>query len=168
VAVAAALAQPFVVPVPKDDPQAYLRFWISVALVCVGVTGGEMAVRCRRAASRWMTRQTLLAVEQFLPSLIAGASVTLILAWTGGEALEKLPGLWGVIFSLGLFASARILPRPLLFAAFYYLGCGLVVLALARGNRAFAPWAMALTFGGGQMLTASILYATLERQHVEK
>ena len=41
----------------------------------------------------------------------------------------------------------------------------LTVLALARGDAAMSPWAMALPFGVGQMLAAAVLYSTLERDH---
>jgi len=166
IAIAASMLQPALVTDPQAEPQQYLMLWVLAALISVLVTAGEMAYRCVRASSPWMTRQTLLAVEQFLPCTIAGGAVTLILSWSGSEGLWLLPGLWGVIFSLGLFASARVLPRPILFAALYYLAAGLVVLSLARGEHAFAPWAMGATFGGGQILTAIILYMTLERQHV--
>jgi hypothetical protein len=57
------------------------------------------------------------------------------------------------------------LPRPVFWVAFYYLACGAAVLALAQGPRAFSPWAMAVTFGGGQLLAAGVLYITLERNH---
>ena len=33
----------------------------------------------------------------------------------------------------------------------------------ARGDQALAPWAMAFPFGVGQMLSAAVLYWTLER-----
>lgn len=168
VAVASAAIQPFVVPDPQADPSRYLTLWVFAALLNVSVTAVELAYRCVRAGSPWMTRQTLIAVEQFLPCTIAGGAVTLILSWTGEDGLWMLPGLWGVIFSLGLFASARVLPRAILISALYYLGAGLAVLSLARGAYAYSPWAMGATFGGGQLLTAVILYLTLERPHVEE
>jgi hypothetical protein len=36
---------------------------------------------------------------------------------------------------------------------------------LARGTHMFSPWAMALTFGVGQLLAAAVLYWNLERNH---
>jgi hypothetical protein len=68
------------------------------------------------------------------------------------------------LFSLGVFACCRLLPRPLFGVAAYYLACGLGVLAFARGAEAFSPWTMGVTFGGGQLLTAVILYCTVERK----
>jgi hypothetical protein len=69
-----------------------------------------------------------------------------------------LPGLWQLVFSLGFIASCRCLPRPLLAVGVWYLGAGLASLALANGDRAFSPLAMAVPFGAGQLLMAAILY----------
>ena len=76
-----------------------------------------------------------------------------------------LPGLWAIVFSLGMFASRTLLPRGITVAAGYYLVAGLADLALAQGKYAYSPWAMALTFGVGQLLSAIVLYWNLERRH---
>jgi hypothetical protein len=51
-------------------------------------------------------------------------------------------------------------------AAVFYLGTGLAVLAIAHGTAALSPWAMGVPFGAGQLLVALVLYRTLERDHV--
>jgi hypothetical protein len=110
---------------------------------------------------------TLLAVEQFLPCVIAGGLLTLVLFTQAPEAVGLFPGLWAVVFSLGVFASCRLLPRATFWAGVYYLVTGLGCLALARGDAALSPWSMAVPFGGGQLLTAAVLYWTLERSDEE-
>jgi hypothetical protein len=167
VAFAAAALQPTIVPDPQANPERYLQLWILAALVSVAFTAGEMIVRCHRLASPVTTRMMLLAVEQFLPCLVVGGGLTLVLGVFVPEGVWMLPGLWGVIFSLGLFASSRLLPRLVFGVALYYLACGLATLALAQGAYAFSPWGMAITFGGGQSLAAIILYVTLERRSTE-
>lgn len=52
-----------------------------------------------------------MAVEQFLPSAAAGALLTLVLARSVPSPDWMLPGLWQIIFSLGVFSSCRFLPR---------------------------------------------------------
>jgi hypothetical protein len=76
-----------------------------------------------------------------------------------------LPGLWQILFGLGVFASCRLLPRATFWVGVFYLGSGLAVLALAHQEAALSPWAMGLPFGAGQMLAAAVLYFTLEREH---
>jgi hypothetical protein len=68
-----------------------------------------------------------------------------------------LPGLWQILFSLGVFASCRSLPRPMLAVAIWYLACGLACLVLAKGAYALSPWAMGVPFLVGQMLAAILL-----------
>ena len=79
-----------------------------------------------------------------------------------------LPGLWAMIFSLGIFASHRLLPRPVVWVGAYYAMCGCACLMWGREEQAFAPWQMGVTFGVGQLLGAAILYWTLERTHVSR
>jgi hypothetical protein len=69
-----------------------------------------------------------------------------------------LPGLWQIVFSLGLFASCRSLPRAMFAAAVWYLAAGLGSLAFASGDHAFSPYAMAVPYGIGQSLIALVLY----------
>ncbi|HEY2252586.1 MAG TPA: hypothetical protein VGH74_16045 [Planctomycetaceae bacterium] len=167
VALATAAGQPWLVPEPAAEPGAYLMLWICAAILSVFATGVEMVFRCRRAASPTAVRMTWMAVEQFLPCTIAGAVVTFVIAQSAAESVWLLPGLWGILFSLGVFASSRMLPRQIVWVGLYYLACGALSLALAQGPAAFSPWAMAGTFGGGQFLAAIVLYLTLERNYGE-
>ena len=96
----------------------------------------------------------LMAVEQFLPSVAAGALLTFVLARYVPASVWILPGLWQIIYSLGVFSSVRFLPRPMLAAGAWYLLTGLACIALA-GNRALSPWAMAVPYGAGQFLVAA-------------
>jgi hypothetical protein len=100
-----------------------------------------------------------------LPCVVAGGLATLVIARSPEPVAWMLPGLWAIFFSLGVFASRRLLPRATIWVAFYYLIAGLAGLALARGEHALSPWAMGLSFGGGQLLAALVLYRTLERDH---
>jgi ABC-type cobalamin transport system permease subunit len=97
-----------------------------------------------------------MAVEQFLPSAGAGSLMTFVLVRFAPGALWMLPGMWQVIFSLGIFSSCRFLPRPMIAAGLWYLSTGLVCMALAD-NRALSPWAMGVPYGAGQLLVAAIL-----------
>ncbi len=164
VAFVAAALQPILAPDPRRNLRPYLLLWLSAAAVSMIVVAIEMIIRGRR--SKLQAQVTLLAVEQFLPCLIAGAMLTYVLVRCAEDALWMLPGLWAIVFSLGVYASCKLLPRPTFVAACFYLIAGCLCLIYAQGDRAFSPWAMGLTFGCGQFLTAVILYWTLERRHV--
>ena len=72
-------------------------------------------------------------------------------------ALPLLPGLWQIIFSLGVFASCRSLPPGMFAVGMWYLAAGLVSLALANAAP-LSPLAMAIPFSIGQFLMAFVLY----------
>lgn len=162
-AFAAAALQASLLPNAASATSEYLIIWIGAAVLSLAVAAVEMWVRCARAVSPLSVRQTCLAVEQFLPSLVAGALLTIVVFRYASESLWMLPGLWSIVFSLGIFASWRLLPRPAFWVAAWYLLAGTLCLAIARGDFALSPWAMAGTFGIGQTLAATILYRTQER-----
>jgi hypothetical protein len=97
------------------------------------------------------------AAGDFLPSAVGGMLLTAVLVRFAPSSLWMLPGLWQILFSLGVFASCRSLPRPMIATAVWYLVAGLACLALARGTQALSPWAMGLPFGLGQFLAAYLL-----------
>jgi hypothetical protein len=165
VAVLAALIQAVTISDPTVEPGPYLGLWIGAAVVSAMAAGLEMMIRARNSASTMTGDLTWLAIEQFCPCLIGGALVTVVLVRAAPESLWMLPGLWQIFYSLGIFASCRLLPRPTFWVAVFYLGTGLAVLATAQGEAAFSPWAMGLPFGAGQLLAATVLYRTLERDH---
>ncbi|MGA2340028.1 MAG: hypothetical protein ABSF75_09045 [Terracidiphilus sp.] len=155
-ALAATAAQWWWLPDPAQHLAAYLATWIATAVVSAAVIGAEMFARTRRIHRGMADEMIRMAVEQFLPSVAAGALVTFVLARSVPEAAWMLPGLWQVIFSLGVFSSCRFLPRPMIAAGVWYLVTGLLCLTL-KDARALSPWAMGIPYGVGQMLVAGIL-----------
>src|SRR6202034_3499125 len=100
-----------------------------------------------------------MAVEQFLPAAAAGALLTLVLVQSASPALWMLPGLWQIIFSLGVFSSCRFLPRAMVAVGAWYVLTGLACVELGD-SRAFSPWTMGVSFGAGQFLAAEVLFCT--------
>ncbi len=94
------------------------------------------------------------ATEQFIPAGVAGVLLTVVLYRFAPQSLWMLPGLWQIVFSLGLFASCRSLPRAMFAAGVWYLAAGLASLAFANGAHAFSPYAMAVPYGVGQFYIA--------------
>jgi len=165
VALLAAVIQAVTITDPMSQIGAYLALWIGAAVVSGLAAGLEMVVRARNATSPLTRELTWLAVEQFCPCLLAGALLTIVLVRAEPASLWMLPGLWQIVYSLGIFASCRLLPRATFWVAVFYLGTGLAVLAAGRGDAALSPWTMGLPFAIGQFLAAAVLYRTLERDH---
>jgi len=149
---------------PTRDLRAYFTLWIGLALFSLLATGWELAARWRRCCSLLEREKIVLAVTQFLPCLVAGTLLWIVLARFAPESVWMLPGLWCILFGLGIFASWRFLPPAILWSGVFYLVAGFLCLAWAQREAALSPWAMALPFGVGQLLTAAILYWNLERQ----
>ena len=166
-AMGGAAAQILWIPKPLVAPMAYVAMWVGLAAVGLVVSGLEITLRARRSQSTLTRQLSWLAVEQFLPSVFARRSctVTWAVASFASEQLWLLPGLWSLIFGLGVFASARLLPREITWVAVWYLAGGCAVLVLAQGPAACSPWSMVFTFGVGQAAMSAILYWRLERDH---
>jgi hypothetical protein len=157
-AVAAAAIQALWLPNPAADLLGYVVIWVATAAVSIVLIGIEMVARSRRIHSGLADAMIHAATEQFTPAGVAGALLTFVLFRFAPQSLWMLPGLWQIIFSLGIFASCRSLPRPMFAAGVWYLAAGLAGLAFANGAHAYSPWAMAVPFGIGQLLIAAVLY----------
>jgi hypothetical protein len=164
VALAAAAIQPLVVVDPEHQFALYLALWIAAAAFSVSALALEMTWRLNLVREWTHFVVARLAVEQFLPSIIAGALVTTTIARFLPEHVALLPGLWQVFFGLGIFASARLLPKTIFLIGAFYFVCGVVVLLLSAVGASLSPWSMGLPFACGQLLAAAILYWTLERR----
>jgi hypothetical protein len=160
-AILAAGIQAIWVPDPASHISIYLAIWISTATVSATLIAAHTVTRAHRIHSGLADEMIRMAVEQFLPSVGAGALITLVLVYLTPSVVWMLPGLWQVIFSLGIFSSCRFLPRLMVLAGGWYLITGLACIALA-GDRALSPWTMGIPYGGGQMLVAGILFATAQ------
>jgi hypothetical protein len=156
-ALLAATLQKRILPDPASHLAQYLILWLTTAALASSVAGAQMYTRSRRLHSNMSDEMIQMAVEQFLPSVGASLLLTFVLFRYVPENVWMLPGIWQIVFSLGIFASCRFLPRPILVAAGWYLLTGLVCIALGD-DRALSPWAMGIPYGIGQSLVASVLY----------
>jgi len=164
-AFAAAGVQALWLPDPTANIVAYLALWVATATVSVILIGIEMVARSRRIHRGLADEMIHAATEQFVPAGVAGALLTFVLFRFAPQTLWMLPGLWQIVFSLGFFASCRSLPRPMFAVGVWYLAAGLATLAFAGEAHALSPWAMAVPFGLGQLLTAAILYVSVGADH---
>lgn len=162
----AAVVQALWTATPETVLRDCLCLWISVAAVSLMVVGAELYWQARSSGPGLATEMTLLAVEQFVPCIVVGALFTLCIFRSAPQVAWMLPGLWSLTFGLGVFATCRLLPRQVFWVGAYYVVCGCGCLLTARGGSAFSPWQMAISFGGGQLICAAILYRNLERTNV--
>jgi hypothetical protein len=156
-ALLAAVVQAHWVRNPGGEMAAYLAIWIATATVSFAMISMDALSRARRAHSALAMETILSALAQFLPAIVAGLLLTLLLLRCAPQSLWMLPGLWQVLFSMGVFASCQYLPQPMYAVGVWYLATGLTCLAFGGGEQPLSAWAMGVPFGIGQLLVASIL-----------
>ena len=155
-AMIAAAAQYLLLPDPANHLGNYLRIWGTTAVVSATLIGMQTLTRTRRMHSDLADEMILMAVEQFLPSVGAGALVSIVLIRFVPGSAWLLPAFWQITFSLGVFASCRFLPRPMAVAGAWYLLTGLTCVGLGDA-RALTPWTMGIAYGVGQLIVAAVL-----------
>jgi hypothetical protein len=145
-------------------PGSYLAIWATTAVLSAAIVAVGMYTRTRRMHSGISHEMLGMAVEQFLPALGAGLLLTWVLSRFASYAGWMLPGLWQIVYSLGIFASCRFLPRFMRLAAAWYLASGLTCLAIGP-THALSPWRMGIPFAIGQMLIAAVLFVARQEEN---
>lgn len=151
----------------SHDVTAFIMIWVAAAAVSVVLATLETIARARRVHSGFAGEMIHSAVEQFLPAIIVGLLLTAVLTRAAPQDVWMLPGLWALVFSLGVFASCRFLPRQMFAVGVWYLASGLTCLMIASGSRALSPWEMGIPFGVGQLLVAAVLRYGFEESSEE-
>jgi hypothetical protein len=112
-ALLAAASQAHWVKDPQREISVYLGIWVATAAVSLAMISLEAVTRARRVHSGLAMEMMFYALGQFLPAIVAGFMVTVVLMRAAPQSLWMLPSLWQVLFSMGVFASCRFLPRPM-------------------------------------------------------
>jgi hypothetical protein len=140
-----------------SSTKSYLIAWLALACVCALLIGIEMVARSRRIHGGLADAMLANAVEQFLPAAVGGIMLTVVIFRFQSELMWMLPGLWQLLLSVGLFASARNLVRSVKLVAGWYFVCSFVVLVLSTNVGSLSPLFMAVPFVIGQLMMALVL-----------
>lgn len=153
IAVLAGLIQALALPDPVAEPLRWLSLWFAAAILSMAAVAWEAVTRARRIHSDLADAMIREAALRFAPAAAVGGALPFVLWHAAPDALWMLPGLWQLVFALGVFAATASLPRVMGWVGAWYLATGLLVLAL----RAQDAWTMALPFALGQLLSAILL-----------
>jgi len=156
-AVVAGLVQSALLTEPARHPLQFVAIWSATAILSAALIAIQTLTRTHRMHSGMANEMILMAVEQFLPAAAAGTLLTVVIVSTVPQGVWLLPGLWQIVYSLGVFSSCRFMPRPMLAAGAWYLLTGLLCISLGDA-RALSPWVMAGAYAMGQSFIAGILY----------
>jgi hypothetical protein len=141
----------------------FVWFWVAVAGIC-GLLGTAAAVHAYALREdEFERRRTRRVVAQFAPCILAGAAITLGVARVP-ELIALLPGLWAMVFGLGVIATRPHLPPAVGMVGLGYVLAGAVLLLRAVPGDDPSPWAVGGVFGAGHLATALVLWHGLERK----
>ncbi|MEZ6017283.1 MAG: hypothetical protein R3F49_19370 [Planctomycetota bacterium] len=131
------------------SPTLHASLWLAVAVACASLGALDIVRRY------WLLprRATALALAQLTPALAVGAVLGVAL-WSRPELL---PGVWTMVFGLGVLASCPYLPRAVIGVAMFYIVAGAALTLAAREGLVASPWTMGVTFGVGQLASAAAL-----------
>lgn len=160
-------AQAHWLPEPATHPAQYVALWLTTGVFCAALIATQMLTRANRLHSGMADEMIRMAVAQFLPAAIAGAILPFVLLRVTQSVFWMLPGLWQIIFSLGVFSSCRCLPRPMLLVGVWFLLTGLVCVGLGD-IRSLAPATMSGAYAVGMALVAAIHYLSAKKASIDE
>ena len=156
------------------DPRTWTIYWLAVAVAALAIGCSGILWRYMREESLAEQHRTQQVLAQFLPSLVAAACITVGLLGVNPALASCLPGVWALLFGVGIFSARPYLPMAAPVVSAYYAIAGVALLwafatnALPPGGIAPAfAWSVGGVFGVGQLLAAGALYWSLERNSTE-
>ena len=148
----AAAAQPWIVP---TDVSAFVWYWSAVGAAGVLVGFGAAIRSYLFREDDFERRRTRRVMGQFLPCVLAGGMLTAALG-RADAFVPLLPGVWAVVFGLGVVAVRPHLPPAVgLVGVAYVLAGGLL---LAWRPDELSGWYVGGVFGVGHLVTAFVLW----------
>lgn len=158
---AAALVQPRALG--WNDPIGFVLYWTVVAAISGAIASSEIVYNYVVHEDTSSRRRTRRVIAQMAPALAAGAILSVTFVRLSPALVAVLPGLWALLFGLGVFASRPYLPRATGVVALFYFVAGLLLLWTANTDVPRTAFAVGGTFGVGQIVAAFVLYLNKER-----
>jgi hypothetical protein len=149
----AATAQQWVVS--HNDPAAFVWYWSAIGAAGVMLGFGAAVRSYLFREDDYERRRTRRVMGQFLPCVLAGGLLTVALARTDAF-IPLLPGVWAVVFGLGVVAVRPHLPRVVGIIGVCYVLAGGLLLAWKPPEP--SGWCVGGVFGIGHLITAAVLW----------
>jgi hypothetical protein len=127
----------------RPPSPGWLAIWLSASLVALAFGGWAMTSKARRGHAPVFSRPARRFLLSYLPPLVVGALLTVVLARAG--LFDALPGTWLLLYGTGVVTGGAFSVRvvPVMGLCFMALGALALFAPPAWGN-----WLMAVGFGG--------------------
>jgi hypothetical protein len=135
----------------NQSPREWLTVWLSASVLALTIGGGAMALKARRAGTTVFSYSGRRFVLSYLPPLVVGALLTVVLVRAG--LYPALPGTWLLLYGTGVVTGGAFSVRvvPIMGLCFMALG------ALALLVPGWGEGLLALGFGGLHILFGIII-----------
>lgn len=150
---------------PHPDPILFTWYWLLAALCCASVGVSGAVLHYIMEEDQVARRRARIVAGQFGPCVVVGCLLPLALLPRLGVCVGLLPGLWSLLYALGLFSARPYLPRATGWVAFYFLIAGTLLLSLVPHDSVPSPWSIAGVFTMGQLALAWVLHRNEAREN---
>jgi hypothetical protein len=146
-----ALVTTAIVGPPREDA-LWLVLWIGEAALATSIGLAAFAWKAQRSHIPLTSSATRRFTLAFLPGIVAGAVLTLVMAREGWQM--RLPGCWLLLYGSAVASGGAlsVVPVPLMGAVFMLLGTAALVAPASWGH-----YFMAAGFGVAQIIVGLII-----------
>ena len=134
------------------SPGEWLTVWLGASVLALAIGGGAMVLKARRGGTTVFSYSGRRFVLSYLPPLVVGALLTLVLVRAG--LYHALPGTWLLLYGTGVVTGGAFSVRVVPIMGLCFMGLGALAL-LAPAH--WGEWLLALGFGGLHILFGIII-----------
>ena len=136
----------------QSTPQAWLTTWLAEAALAVVVASGATVAKARQARMPLFSGPGRKFALSFVPPLLVGALLTVVLFRAGYAAV--LPGMWLLLYGTAVVTGGAFSVRVVPVMGLCFMGAGAVALF---SPAAWGNWLMAAGFGGLQIVFGLVI-----------
>jgi hypothetical protein len=130
----------------------WLAVWLGASALALTIGGWSMVMKARRAGTSVFSYSGRRFVLSYLPPLVVGALLTLVLVRAG--LYSALPGTWLLLYGTGVVTGGAFSVRVVPIMGFCFMALGASALLAPPG---WSDWLMALGFGGLHIIFGLII-----------
>jgi hypothetical protein len=149
----------------NSSPVEFIMQWIYLSMLIFSLVIINIIINYFFKMSSLEKHQIRKILFQFIPSILAGALITITIIIKEQKVITLLPGVWAVIFGLTIISISPYLPELLYFVGFFYLISGGILFYLIKFNLSLYPLFMGFTFGLGHIISSWVLYLYLKQDN---